>query len=598
MINQENIEFIKSRIINKHQGDEKQLEIIFSTSSRLLVEAPAGYGKTHTMVSRIAYLMSIGRLPSPKKLLALTFSVNAAYKIKKDVSLKVPELLSGLDRNINIKEKIYVSNYHGFCRSVLKKYGYLIHSNLLKLDTLQSIDDSRQDSLMRDFSNLSKNEATLLSNFNFAVKNLNGIYLRDNIDAYNTIVISKLLGKESIPYNAIITLTIKLFRDNSNILKFYQNYYTSILVDEFQDTNMLSYWLLNFLITSQTNVLLLGDSLQRIYGFIGAVPNLLQNAEKRYNLQLISLEKNYRFASNENMLQLDKIIRQNAQTPFDNPNNLKSIVDFNLYENQEQEANGVVMKTQELLYQDPNAKVAIITKQRGLNIDSIIDAFNSKNISFFYGLFTDEDIEYIKFNRKCLFEFIELLKINSKINKKIAKTHSDKIKEIYDNNDTIIVKALLKLLDIFWHRFFIDFSFLSNEDKINLIKETFEHNGIKQYMEYLDTSIIISTVHAAKGLEWDYVILPDMEKDSFPNWSGLCSKCKQDKDCNLAIDKIDKNIEQSFLEELSVFYVAVTRAKKQVYFTASKTQLTTKGVFQKNYSCFMKLSGIEYMSNE
>lgn len=592
MLNKEGIDVIKSRIIEKHHGDDKQLEIIFSSSSRLIVEAPAGYGKTHTMVSRIAYLMAVGRLPSPKKLLALTFSINAAYKIKKDVSINVPDLLSGLSSNINIKEKIYVSNYHGFCRSVLKKYGYIIHPNLLKLDTLQSIDDGRRDSIMRAYSNLSNDEATLLSDFNFAVKNLNGTYVRENIDAYNAIVISKLLEKESIPYNAIITLTIKLFNDNSNILTFYQNYYTSILVDEFQDTNMLSYWLLNFLITSQTSILLLGDSLQRIYGFIGAVPNLLQDAERRYNLQLISLEKNYRFASNENMLQLDKIIRQNALTPFENPNNLRANVNFILYENQELEATGIIYRTREILQQAPSAKVAIITKQRGPNINHIIDAFNKENISFFYGLFTDEDIDYVKFNRKCLFEFIELLRDNSKINKKLAKTHYDKIKEIYIDNDSILIKALLKLLNIFWSRLFIDFSFLSNDDKINLIKETFEHNGIKQYMEYLDTSIIISTVHAAKGLEWDYVILPDMEKDAFPNWFGLCCKCKHSDDCNLVLDK---NMEQSFLEELSVFYVAVTRAKKQVYFTASKTQLSTKGTFQKNYSCFMRLPGIEFV---
>ena len=70
MLNKEGIDVIKSRIIEKHHGDDKQLEIIFSSSSRLLVEAPAGYGKTHTMVSRIAYLMAVGRLPSPKKLLA------------------------------------------------------------------------------------------------------------------------------------------------------------------------------------------------------------------------------------------------------------------------------------------------------------------------------------------------------------------------------------------------------------------------------------------------------------------------------------------------------------------------------------------------
>ena len=106
---QNEIEIIKSRIENKHQGDEKQLEIIFSPNKRLLVEAPAGYGKTHTMVSRIAYLISIGKLPVPKKLLALTFSVNAAYKIKKDVSKNIPELLQDLGKQINIKEKLQPS---------------------------------------------------------------------------------------------------------------------------------------------------------------------------------------------------------------------------------------------------------------------------------------------------------------------------------------------------------------------------------------------------------------------------------------------------------------------------------------------------------
>lgn len=233
-MHQNEIEIIKSRIENKHQGDEKQLEIIFSPNKRLLVEAPAGYGKTHTMVSRIAYLISIGKLPVPKKLLALTFSVNAAYKIKKDVSKNIPELLQDLGKQINIKEKIYVSNYHGFCRSILKKYGHRLHPALSNLDTLQSVDDSRSDSIMRIFNNISIDEANVLSEFNAGVKNIKGKYLKENIDKYNSIVISKLLIKNAIPYNAIITLTIKLFKEQFGILEFYRNYYTSILVDEFQ----------------------------------------------------------------------------------------------------------------------------------------------------------------------------------------------------------------------------------------------------------------------------------------------------------------------------------------------------------------------------
>ena len=585
------IEIVKDRIKEKHQGDRKQLEVVFSSQKRLLVEAPAGYGKTNTMVSRIAYLITVGQIPVPKRLLALTFSVNAAYKIKKDISGKIPELLHGLSRQVSIKEKIYVSNYHGFCRNVLKKYGSLIHPALAKLDILQSIDDSRADSIMGQFKNLLISEASVLSDFSSAVRNIDGKYIKDNIDSYNSIVIAKLLDCGALPYNAIITLTLKLFKDHPNVLEFYHHYYKTILVDEFQDTNILSYWLLCVLITEKTNVLLLGDSLQRIYGFIGAIPNLLKHAEKKFGLKQIALDKNYRFASNINMLNLDKLMRQCAVTPFENPMGIVAEIPFNQYDDQEKESSGVLLKTSEILKQDPAAKVAILVKQRGPNVDAIIDTFNQNGISFFYGLFTDEDSEYVKFNRRCLYEFVEILKIESKVSKRLKRRHIDKMRKLYQDENSALIDSFFNLLSVFWERLFIEYGSLSNEDKLNLVKDTFEHNGIKQYMEFLDTSIIITTVHAAKGLEWDYVILPDMEKDLFPSWIGLCGKCNCGGTCDFLFSK---NIEKVFLEELSVFYVAVTRAKRQVFFSCSKLQRTRVGDRSKNVSCFMKLPGMVY----
>lgn len=586
------LETIKARIIEKHQGDKKQLEVIFSPEKRLLVEAPAGYGKTHTMVSRIAFMIASSQIPSPKRLLALTFSVNAAYKIKKDVSRNIPAILEGIGKEIKIKDKSYVSNYHGFCRTILKKYGQKLHPALSNLDSLQSIDDSDPIILMQTFKGLSLQDAGLLSEFNFSVKNIQGSKLNEKIDEYNRIVIAEFLPKGSIPYNAILTLVIKLFQNYPNILTFYQNYYTTILVDEFQDTNILSYWLLHFLIIEKTNVILLGDSLQRIYGFIGAIPNLLSNAETKFKLKVIKLDKNYRFATNPNMLQLDKIIRQNALTPFSNPESLNSKIEFSVYEDQSIESLEVVKASLNTLKADTESSLAILVKQRGPNINFIIDTFKQIKTPFFYGLFTDDDASYISFNRKCLFEFIELIKVSKRVTKKLGKKHVLKIHEFFKDDDTALIKALFELLDVFWLRIFIDYTFLSDEDRSNLIKDTFEHNGLKQYMEFLDSKIIISTVHAAKGLEWDYVILPDMEQDLFPNWIGFCRNCKCKADCNLVVDK---NNESQFLDELSVFYVAVTRARKKVSFTASKTQLTRNNPWQKNVSCFMKLPGIEYV---
>lgn len=587
---QDYISNIKEKIEEKHKNDKQQLDVIFSTSNRLLVEAPAGYGKTHTMVSKIAYMIATNQIPSPKKLLALTFSVNAAYKIKKDIINNIPELLNDISKEINIKTKISVSNYHGFCRSILKKYGQKLYPNLSTLDTLQSIDDSDAKKLMQSINGLLLEDATFITDYNSAVKNVESKFLLENFDKYNDLVLSVILSKNAIPYNAILTLTLKLFRDFPNILQFYQKYFTAILVDEFQDTNLLSYWLIQYLITEKTKLIVLGDSLQRIYGFIGAVPNLLDKAETKFNMEKIQLSKNYRFASNHNMLQLDKIIRQNALTPYENPDDLKTNIDFKVYQNQKEESFEVVKKATDLISEFTDSKVAIIVKQRGPNINFIIETFNYYKIPFFYGLFTDEDARYIQFNRKCLFEFIELLKTNKRITKRLAKKHIAKIKNIYKEDDSALIKALFKLLSVFWERVFIDYTFLSIEDKINLIKDTFEHNGLKQFMEYLDSKIVISTVHAAKGLEWDYVIIPDMEQDLFPNWFGLCGSCKYKSDCN--IDVSSEN-EKDFLEELSVFYVAVTRARKQVFFLASETQLTKYGEKNKNISCFMKLPGME-----
>lgn len=112
---------IEDIIVKTHSGDKEQLEAIFSDARRLIVEAPAGYGKTKTMISKIAYILASGKLPNPKKILALTFSVNAAYKIKKDVAEQIPKLLESEKFSpAKINERVCISNYHRFCRRVLK----------------------------------------------------------------------------------------------------------------------------------------------------------------------------------------------------------------------------------------------------------------------------------------------------------------------------------------------------------------------------------------------------------------------------------------------------------------------------------------------
>ncbi|MBN1367255.1 MAG: ATP-dependent helicase [Dehalococcoidales bacterium] len=585
------IEEIRKRISQKHQGDDKQLDVVFSERSRLLVEAPAGYGKTNTMVSKIAFMLATHQVPYPKRVLALTFSVNAAYKIKKDVNQQVPNLIVD-DTSFDITNKITVSNYHGFCRSVLKKYGYLLQNNLVDIDRLYSIDDSNSQNLMETVKGVLLKEANDLSKFSDAVKKIDKNYLNKNFNQYNEIIIKKILPQNVITFNAILTLTIQLFKSYPGIITFYNNYYPVIVVDEFQDTNILSYALLSLLINEKSKIFLLGDSLQRIYGFIGAVPKLMDISEKKFGLNKIELDKNHRFATNRQMLLLDYNIRRNAENPFHPKITENSKIILEVSPKQEDEAANVVTHASGLAALNNNTKIAVLFKQRSPNTDLIVNEFEKTGIPYFYGLFTDEDKQYIQFHKKCFFEFMRLLSDNDRVTKSLCNSHIMNVKLFYEQNLTPIEKALVNLLGIFWDKLFTEYSFLSNEDKISLIKDTFEYNSLKQYIEFTNTQITLSTVHAAKGLEWDFVILPDMEQYSFPNWPGLCGGCNNKSKCEL---RLIPSMEKSFLEELSVFYVAVTRAKRQVFFSASTSRLDHHKIESPAHlSCFLRLPGIEY----
>lgn len=116
------LEDVKKKISDQHEGDVAQLSVIFSDSPRVIVEAPAGFGKTATMISRIAYLIASDRVPNPKRILTLTFSVNAALKAKREIAGKLPALVGTHNSPVAVGEKATVTNYHGFCKGILKKY--------------------------------------------------------------------------------------------------------------------------------------------------------------------------------------------------------------------------------------------------------------------------------------------------------------------------------------------------------------------------------------------------------------------------------------------------------------------------------------------
>ena len=268
------------------------------------------------MISRIAYLYASGSIPNPKRVLALTFSVNAALKIKRDIAAKLPSLLNQRNNPMSLSDKMTVTNYHGFCKSVLDKYGFLLSDLLRKNINLFFALGDEEIEKRSDISTLVTNdELSLISSINESIKK-SQMPADEEISAYNSIVIRKLLPHDYITHNAVILMTLELFKKHVSVKAFYSNYYPLIIVDEFQDTNCIAWNLIEQLIGSNTKLLFLGDPLQRIYGFIGALPSLLDNATKQYSMKKVTLSKNNRFRNNMQMLLLDANIRLNAQLGF------------------------------------------------------------------------------------------------------------------------------------------------------------------------------------------------------------------------------------------------------------------------------------------
>ena len=583
-------------VLANHVGDAEQLQFIISTNKKIIVQAPAGYGKTRTMISKLAYILVNHQVLAPKKILALTFSVNAAYKIKKDVIEQLPNILQGnrSDAAISLNSKISVSNYHGFCRKVLSRYGYLLHEKLRKVNEFISFDDGRAANITDLGLGTSPNAVNACTDYSDRIKTSEIQYLRAQFESYNNYALTEFIPNEHISFNSILTLTLKLFHDHPKILNFYQKLYPIIFIDEFQDTNFFGYALLKKLITDSTSAYLMGDSLQRIYGFIGAIPNILQNAKETYNMEVIELKSNYRFRDNPNMLLLDNNVRRNAENIIAPSIVADATINLNTFSSQDDEAVYVFNKSQEIITLNETDKIAILFRNgfNNPNTNRIINEFDNNGVEYFYALFSDEDENYKRFHFNCAKEFSILLK-QSRLSKRTCNKHIQKVKEIYQAENNPLYNALIKLMEIFYERLYSEYSFvlLDDEEKIILIKETFDGFGLKQYIEYIDSRIIISTIHGAKGLEWEYVIMPDMEQYSLLSWFGFCGNCPHKSNCQLHPGSANP----TYIEEMSVFYVGFTRAKKQVFFSASNEGITWKGeVQERNLSCFLQMKGIKH----
>lgn len=276
--------------------NDKQKEAVFCIEGPLLILAGAGSGKTRVLTHRIAYLIDRCGV-NPWHILAITFTNKAAGEMRERV-----DDLVGFG-----SESIWVSTFHSACVRILHR-----HIDLLGYDTNFTIyDTDDQKTVMRDvckklqIDTKQLKERAILNVISGAKNELVGAeaFERDAAWDFSQRKIAAaykeyqqtLRKNNALDFDDLLMLTVELFKKCPEVLENYQNRFTYIMVDEYQDTNTAQFELVRLLAAKSRNLCVVGDDDQSIYKFRGANIRNILDFEKEYpDAAVVRLEQNYR----------------------------------------------------------------------------------------------------------------------------------------------------------------------------------------------------------------------------------------------------------------------------------------------------------------
>lgn len=279
----------------------------------LLILAGAGSGKTRVLAYRIAHLVAQGI--EPWNILAITFTNKAAQEMRERVAALVGSEGRGL----------WVATFHSACIRILRSEvehlpGYNRNFVIYDSGDQQAVIKSCMKELNMDDKKLppraiggviSDAKNKLLTPEEFSRKATD--YFEQKAEKVYTLYQKKLKANNALDFDDIIMLTVRLFRENPEVLAHYQEKFRYILVDEYQDTNHAQYALINLLAKRYRNLCVVGDDDQSIYMFRGAdVQNILDFERDYPETVVLKLEQNYR--STQRILEAaNAVVRNNTE---------------------------------------------------------------------------------------------------------------------------------------------------------------------------------------------------------------------------------------------------------------------------------------------
>jgi DNA helicase-2/ATP-dependent DNA helicase PcrA len=239
----------------------EQKKAVESIHGRILVLAGAGSGKTSVLISRCTELIDKHGVP-PSNILGLTFTNKAAEEMRQRISKRI-----GSER----AKQIVLSTFHSFCLRVLKqeihRLGYTGQFSIYDERDMERLEETVE----RGLAESGKEE-------------INDTLLQSE-------VLKMMKAYNAVNFDGLLSLTVELFQNHPLVLKSYQDRFRYVMIDEYQDTNNVQYELASLLTKESSNLFVVGDDDQSIYGWRGAEIEHILN----FNHQIkIKLEENYR----------------------------------------------------------------------------------------------------------------------------------------------------------------------------------------------------------------------------------------------------------------------------------------------------------------
>lgn len=549
----------------------------------LLMAAGAGSGKTKALTSRLKELINRGT--PPHEIIAITFTNKAAKEMRERVFGKdAPEpAWNSKFPTIGIP---FIGTFHSLGARILKQE---LH-NVKRRPGFSIFDDDDSLSIIKSICkemNLAKDQfrppviAQRIGNIKSELKEASD--LLDSPDRRDLVFLEifnryerELIKNNAFDFDDLIEKPVRLFEEYPEILKKYQESFSHILVDEYQDINTAQYRLVRLLANNHKNISVVGDDAQAIYSFRGAdFRNFLNFHRDWPSATIIKLEQNYRSTKNI-ITAAGAVIKNNKlQTPkelwTDNPDG--ELIKVVAAEEADTESTWIANEIRDIRSKQKHATIGIIYRTNAQS-RAIEQALISENIPYkiFGGLkfYDRKEIKDILAGLRLAANPTDSVSVE-RLQKSLGVRGSRAIlQEIPGLGGTLAAAELINFfMNKTHYKDLLEAKFNNPQERLENIAElTAFAASFTSLEEFLERAALLQsadmpagtleeasgpinpvnlmTIHIAKGLEFDYVFVIGCNEGVLPHERSLAS---------------GEDVE----EERRLMYVAMTRARKSLY---------------------------------